>query len=345
MRTYRRRQSARAAFFVLSALFGSSITVFASQTSVAGEDKSTPVEKTERSPATRHEYFTHGVHNQVGCDPVESCIAERDDKDPPDPVYPKWWVSDWTMYRVFNNYQKFPPPYSSPPENLQPSDYEVSQGRSYYDDTYVPKDGDGTGAMMEFYQDKCLPIFPLSNDFTCAFISLGNKAYFLRYEDRPKDTPQCCQFSLANHPPRTDFIKHLPYSKADSQHLNNSLQAYRYEMNVGEGAPPILFAYAFYKDKTLEFDGKAYQQPQSFYFSGSLSQPPDAPIVSQNYHNFRIVQPNPQQTWQQVEKSCPAKPEWCCLFPTDCPGKDAFKSNLDGPPTDAADVFWSDGRP
>jgi hypothetical protein len=64
---------------------------------------------------------------------------------------------------------------------------------------------------MEYYQDWCLPIFPRSNKYTCAFVSLGNKAYFLNYGQEPNQKPRICLFSPHNHPPRTDFIKHLPY--------------------------------------------------------------------------------------------------------------------------------------
>ncbi len=136
------------------------------------------------------------------------------------------------MYRVFNNFDAFPPPYANPPAGLTPGDYEVSYGTSYYDSTYVPADKDGTGAMMEYYDKRCLPIFPFDNKFSCAFVSLGNKAYFLRYADRPPETPQCCQFSLKNHPPRVDFIKHLPYNAAESRHVGDSLQAYSYRVGV-----------------------------------------------------------------------------------------------------------------
>lgn len=60
-------------------------------------------------------------------------------------------ISDWTMYRVMNNYEKNPPPYSNPPSTLTPADYTVSKGTSYYDTGYIPADGDGFGAMMEHY--------------------------------------------------------------------------------------------------------------------------------------------------------------------------------------------------
>jgi hypothetical protein len=268
-------------------------------------------------PAARHLYYTGGVHNDLGCRPPAKCTYERSPGQPSDPQYPAWWTSEWTMYRVFKNYEKFPPPYGLPPAGLTSSDYEVSYGATYYDSTYVPADKDGEGAMMEFYEKRCLPIFPMSNHYTCAFVSLGNKAYFLRYDDRPPGTPRCCQFSLYNHPPRPDFIKHLPYNVDESSHLGGVLQAYSRVV-----PPGILFGYAFEstaRPDTYDPAAPPYRHPQSFYFSGAPQNPPDAPIVSQNYTGFRMQRPDPRRTWDQVAELCPPKPEWCCLFASDCP--------------------------
>src|SRR5215204_5252355 len=66
-------------------------------------------------PASRHLYNTGGVHNDVGCKPPSTCLYKRAPGEPTDPLYSAWWSSDWTMYRVFQNYDKFPPPYASPP--------------------------------------------------------------------------------------------------------------------------------------------------------------------------------------------------------------------------------------
>ncbi|NWA81562.1 hypothetical protein [Pseudomonas sp. D2002] len=256
-------------------------------------------------------YFTNGVHNSEGCTAQNgNCIAKRAPGDPSDPFFPAQWISDWTMYRVMNNYQNNPPPYSNPPATLKPADYTVSRGTSYYDTTYIPADGDGFGAMMEHYEKYCLPIFPIkNNNYSCSFVSLGNKAYFLTYpQDRPKDMPACCMFSPMNHPPRQDFIEHLPYSAERSKHLNGSVQAYALDLDSPSG--PILFGYAFNKQQT----GKPpYRLPQSFFFSGDTSVA-NAPIVSQNYTNFRIAKPNPAQTWDQVAAMCPSNPPPCQLF-------------------------------
>ncbi len=276
--------------------------------------------KIPEGPDSRHTYDTGGVHNDKGCVPASKCIYARQPGQPSDPLYPAWWSSAWTMYRVFNNYEKFPPPYSSPPQGLMPGDYQVSYGATYYDSSYVPADHDGTGAMMEHYEKYCLPIFPTANNYSCSFISLGNKAYFITYADRPPGMPVCCQFSLHNHPPLRDFIKHLPYNAGESAHLGGTIQAYSMRP---EG---ILFGYAFYKDPAPDtYDPKAtpYRHPQSFYFAGDPGypqpgDPPNAPIVSQNYTSFRMEKPDPAKTWDQVAQMCPAKPGWCCLFATDC---------------------------
>ncbi len=294
--------------------------------------------------AKRHEYQTFGVHHEAlpgDCkDPRQKCAYQRASGEPSDPLWPEYWTSEWTMYRVFQNHDKHPPPYSSPPSTLTPEDYEVSYGATYYDSTYEAQDG--KGAIMEFYDKKCLPIFPMSNDFTCAFVSLGNRAYFLRYDDRPKDTPECCMFSENNHPPRRDFITHLPYNAAESQHENGRLQAYSIRVcgdgRVVEGGsgcdkdpkPPILFGYAFYKDAAADTADKSaapYRHPHSFYFSGETSNPPNAPIISQNYKNFRMEKPAPAQTWEQVAKKCEKVVPWCCLFSEDCPEKERIRGS------------------
>lgn len=291
--------------------------------------------------AARHIYYTGGVHNDLGCVPAERCIYPRKPGEPSDPLWPEAWVSTWTMYRVFANYEQYPPPYASPPAGLSPNDYQVSYGASYYDAAYVPEDGDGEGAMMEYYDRFCLPIFPSANDYSCAFVSLGNQAWFLRYDDRPPDTPACCRFSPKNHPPRRDFIKHLPYDAQRSTHLGGQIQAYAREV----GPEKILFGYAFWREATSDdpADPKSpkYRHPQSFYFSGSPTDPPNAPIVSQNYTSFRAQRPDPAQTWDQVARMCPADTEWCCLFATDCPEAEA----TDAHPRTQRGASWAELEP
>ncbi|HEX2254989.1 MAG TPA: hypothetical protein VHQ65_17115 [Thermoanaerobaculia bacterium] len=303
--------------------------------------------------AATHVYLSNGVHNDCGCDPPAQCDFSGEPGRPPDPLYPEHWTAEWTLYQVFEHYQVFPPPYTNPPENLTQSDYRVSRGSSYYDASYVPTDGDGIGAMMEFYgYDQCLPIFPLRNDYTCAFVSLGNKAYFLNYGKvavgpaengaRPPQgaKPSCCRFSDFNHPPRRDFIKHVPYSPEDSTHLGGTIQAYAYEP-----APGLLFAYAFYKDRTVTDPrtGETFQLPQSFYFSGQPTDPPDAPIVSQNYESFRIEKPG-AEIWAIAREACTPEPEWCCLFATDCPGANP-QADAQGLGTEAVNTNWSNLSP
>ncbi len=244
-------------------------------------------------------FFSRGVHNEYLCDSGSiDCSPSRNATDPQDPEYSDWWISDWTMYRIFQNYEDNPPPYNNPPEGLAPDDYEVSYGTTYYDATYIPDDGDGIGAMREDYLERCLPLFPTGNEYSCSYISLGNKAYFLKYEDESLNvtTANICLFSPGNHPPERDFIQHLPYSPEDSERLNDSVLAYRDEA-IDDAED--LFGYAF--NKQTEEDG--YQYPQSFYFSGNRD--PNngtyAPIISQHYSNFRVEKPE-LQIWSEIEQ-------------------------------------------
>lgn len=265
-------------------------------------------------------YPTFGVHNGPQYSPCPEtaldCLNRRAEGAPSDPLYPQHWVSDWTMYRVFDGYEENPPPYNSPPARLTPEQYEVSSGTTYYDNTYKAADYPDSGAMMEFYEDRCLPIFPIDNHFTCAFISLGKTAYFLTYEqNRPEGMPACCLFSPENHPPRRDFVKHLPYSAADSARVDG-IQAYALS-TPGPGGAPILFGYAFesaYRTDPGLPDQEAYRHPFAFYFSGAPTTPPDAPIVSQNYTNFSAIQPDPSETWDLVGQMCSAPLPNCALF-------------------------------
>jgi hypothetical protein len=293
---------------------------------------------------------TYGVHNPPetsNCDPKD-CIYPRSKDEPSDPLYPSYWTSDWTMYTVSQHYVDFPPPYPGrPPQGLKEgSDYTVSYGTTYYDSTWT--DGIRKGAMMEHYDRHCLPIFPIKNNFTCSFISLGDIAFFVTYGDRPKDMPPVCLFSPLNHPPGRDFIKHLPYAKGDSDQLLGRVQGYSFW--VGQGGAPvqvgvrpdrtadqdILFGYAFEslpRPDAVDRQAEPYRHPQSFYFSGYPLDPPNAPIVSQNYTNFAMVRPDPKATWRQVEGLDYKKLPPCHLFQPLAPPKPLAQSGAGLPPT------------
>jgi len=239
------------------------------------------------------------------------------------------------MYRVFNDYVNNPPPYDGkPPFALKEGvDYQTSYGTSYYDSTWRGPNGE-EGALMEHYEEWSLPIFPIDNHFTSSFISLGDRAYFLTYDkDRPKGMPPICLFSDLNHPPRRDFIKHLPYSLGDSQRLDGRVQGYSFWTNPEPDKPPIqvgaspdrtadkaiLFGYAFRSAWELDAAEKSaapYRHPHSFYFSGFPLTPPNAPIVSQNFIEFAMIRPDPAETWDLVAKFSGGDeiPSACSLF-------------------------------
>jgi hypothetical protein len=275
-------------------------------------------------------YSTYGVHNPPQVSPCQApnCVYARGPGEPADPQYPPYWQSHWTMYRVFNNYSQHMPPYDGrPPAPLRAGqDYQISYGATYYDSTWRGRSGEG--AMMEHYEHFCLPIFPIANNFTCSFISLGDVAFFVTYpQDRPAGMPPVCLFSPVNHPPRRDFISHLPYAPGDSAQLGHGAQGYSFWVDgatgrvVGTGASPdrtqagaILFGYAF-----APVNGR--MQPQSFYFSGYPGTPPDAPVVSQNYTDWAPTKPDPRATWDQVSGLDPRTLPACQLFePPSGPG-------------------------
>jgi hypothetical protein len=278
-------------------------------------------------------YPTYGVHNPPWCSPCAcpDCLYQRNPGEPSDPLFPLYWSARWTMYRVFNQYVEYPPPYDGPPPApLQEGiDYQVSYGATYYDSTWRGPNGE-EGAMMEHYEDWALPIFPRDNHFSCSFISLGNNAYFLTYDkDRPAGMPPICLFSNLNHPPRRDFIKHLPYSQGDSDRLGGRIQGYSFWASPDEGKPPIqvgvspdrtadggiMFGYAFksaWEPDAADPCAAPYRHPHSFYFSGCPVDPPNAPIVTQFYTEFSMVHPDPAQTWDLVAKFANGKPIPAC---------------------------------
>jgi hypothetical protein len=122
--------------------------------------------------------------------------------------------------------------------------------------------------------------------------------------------PPACLFSPVNHPPRRDFITHLPYSPGDSAQLGAGGQAYSFWVG-GDGKPfqtgvapdqtangGVMFGYAF-----APANGKML--PQSFYFSGFPLTPPNAPFVSQYYTGFQETKPDPAKTWAQASSLDP----------------------------------------
>jgi hypothetical protein len=252
------------------------------------------------------------------------------------------------MYRVYKGYDKYPSPYAGePPKALKVGvDYQMSYGATFYDSTW--RSPSGEGAMMERYDKFCLPIFPLENNFSCRFISLGDTAYFVAGEGRPAWMPRVCLFSPKNHPPRRDFVSHLPYSAADSQRIGKGGQAYSFWVSAANGyvmqvgASPdrtqdaaILFGYGF------QADAGGKMVPQSFYFSGYPFAPANAPMVSQNYKNFAATQPSPE-LWAEVAGLNPETLPRCQLF--DPPQPPAGNGKLKAAPVKRAPTWGDIGR-
>lgn len=295
-------------------------------------------------------YQTYGAHNPPEDSPcaVAGCVYPRGPGEPADPLWPEYWQSNWTMYRVYRGYESNPPPYAGkPPAPLRDGiDYQTSYGATFYDSTW--RGASGEGAMMERYDNFCLPIFPLPNNYSCRFISLGDIAYFVAGDGRPPWMPRICLFSPKNHPPRRDFVSHLPYSAGDSARIGKGGQAYSFWVSaangyvVQTGASPdrtkdqaILFGYGFQPDAS----GKLV--PQSFYFSGYPLAPANAPIVSQNYTGFAATQPAPD-LWAEVAGLDPDTLPRCQLF--DPPPAATGGATLKAAPAPRAPTWGDIGR-
>lgn len=329
------------------------------------------------APAARADdgdvYSTYGTHNppdKSNCQNPKTCVYKRAKGEPGNPWWPKYWVSGWNMYRVYAGFKENPPPYDGKPP--AGTTYQESRGTTYYDSTIMTPHG--RGAMEEHYENFCLPIFPMENNYSCSFISLGPIAFFVTYDNRPKDMPKVCLFSPMNHPPTRDFIKHLPYSLADSLRTNPGgqgkprLQGYSFWMDPSQGgkimqvgvSPDrtddgyIMFGYGFHAQATpdaVDKKAKPYRHPQSFYFSGFPGFPPGtegmpqqyfAPIVSQNYTDFAMRKPNRAETWDQVwnldYKTLPK----CQLF--NPPGATAMMAAAPGAAKKKMPPTWGDLR-
>jgi hypothetical protein len=284
------------------------------------------------TPAAAQVYQTYGTHNPPAASPCQTpdCVYPRGPSDPPNPVWPGYWQSGWTMYRVYGpDYAKYPPPYDGKPP--KGATYQTSHGWTYYDSTWRGKSGEG--AMEERYDNYCLPIFKLNNHYSCKFISLGDIAYFVAGKGRPKWMPPVCLFSPLNHPPRPDFITHLPYSAEDSARIGKGGQGYSFWISAADGkvmqvgvTPDqtanggIMFGYGF------RANAKGQVLPQSFYFSGFPFPPASAPYVSQNYVNFSATQPS-QDLWAEVAGLDPDTLPACQLFDPPKQGSRLLKSD------------------
>ena len=121
--------------------------------------------------------------------------------------------------------------------------------------------------------------------------------------------------------------------KGDSERLGGRVQGYSFWTSPEQGKPPIqvgvspdrtadgavMFGYAFYRSYEPDGADKSaapYRHPHSFYFSGYPVPPDNAPIVSQNYTEFSMTRPDPEQTWNLVAKFSEGKevPAACNLF-------------------------------
>lgn len=123
---------------------------------------------------------------------------------PPDggsraPIWDTQYSMNWEMYEL--------PTTDNPPLFDIPAEKRISRGKTFYD--WKNK------RMAEFYQDRCLNIFPSGNDFSCKFISSYGKTYLIRYELGDLTKPKSCCL-LSEEPfwaPRPDVLRNMGFQK------------------------------------------------------------------------------------------------------------------------------------
>ena len=121
------------------------------------------------------------------------------------PKLPFQFQTQWRMVATINNNISIPLDWNPlPPKGVQ---YLVGSGSTYY---YWERK-----AMLEIYDDFCVPIFgPLddkTNLFKCNFLNVNLTSYLI--SEPPSPFPSCCVFgSQVFHPPAPDFLKHMNFN-------------------------------------------------------------------------------------------------------------------------------------
>jgi len=131
-------------------------------------------------------------------------------------MWPQYYTVQWIFAFVPDDNDA--PPYFPLPR----TPYNLTTGRTYYDDTIDPEKG--VRNMREDYDKYCIPVFgdptnPMgaANNFKCSFLNVGitNTSYVILYEDRPQGAPECCIIGQPFYPPPRDWVKAMPVKWRD----------------------------------------------------------------------------------------------------------------------------------
>jgi len=199
------------------------------------------------------------------------------------PKLPLQFQMQWRMVATINNNISIPLDWNPlPPKGVQ---YLVGSGSTYYD--WDRK------AMLEIYDDFCVPIFgPLgdrTNLFKCNFLNVNLTSYLI--SEPPSPFPSCCVFgSQVFHPPAPDFLKHMNFNSA-GQLFDKQVDWWVLDTNTDDPAEP--FGYGFYKNINPE---TKIRDPAAFWFRTVNG------FTVQYFRKFEIKTPN-QSTWD-LPKIC-----------------------------------------
>lgn len=202
-------------------------------------------------------------------------LSKIDDQDTPPPLLKESFSMKWKMYE-FQSVQ-------SPPFFEIPSLHTVINGETHYHW--------GKKAMTEIYYNRCIDIFTSGNNFSCQFLSVGEKTFLIKSKinhfDRNKIS-SCCLWSHGPFwAPRPDVLKNM---LKDKQNSSIWRKVDWYELNI-----PLPGPFGYGVDKLTG-------NPFAFWF------PVISGWVQQNFYDYS--EPVKDESYFEIPQEC-KRPQLC----------------------------------
>ena len=194
-------------------------------------------------------------------------------KEPQRPLLAPHFTMKWRIVASTNDNSSIPLDWHPlPPKNVK---YMLGTGTTYYD--WSQK------AMLEVYDDYCVPIFgPLTdkiNQFRCNFLNVNLTSYLISLD--PSPFPKCCVFGeQVFHPPEPTFLNNMFYNSSAAL-FGKPVDWWVLDTDQNDPAEP--FGYGFYpKDQV-----SGYQTPAAFWFRTVDG------FSIQYFKDFEVKKPDP----------------------------------------------------
>lgn len=199
------------------------------------------------------------------------------------PSWPEHFQTKWTIYDV--PHEQPWPPYSAEPA----TPYAAGSGATYYD--WAKR------AIIEVYNDFCVPIFVNGSNWPCRFLNVDNVAYLIS-PSKLSGFPDCCVFGKPWSPPEPTFLDAPGIFLNQTSKLGGApVDWYEMPGSADEGAP---FGYGFFKTET-----QGWRTPAGFYFRAVQG------WTQQNFYDFEVKVPDAH--WFDLPPQCKSAPS-CGFF-------------------------------